>query len=43
MDMPQIGQLALFVLLVSIPLLVLELAMRRTKAARVHRRTRGGG
>ena len=40
MDMPQVGQLVLFVLLVSVPLLVLDAAMRRSRAAREPRRTR---
>jgi hypothetical protein len=31
MDMPAIGQLVFFVLLVSIPLLVLDAAMRRAR------------
>jgi hypothetical protein len=43
MDMPQVGQLVAFLLLVSIPLLLLDTAMRRSKAARGHRRTRDGG
>lgn len=43
MDMPQVGQLVLFVLLVSVPLLVLDVAMRRSKATRSGRRWRDGG
>jgi hypothetical protein len=43
MDMPQVGQLVLFVLLVSVPLLVLDAAMRRSKAPPGQRRTRDGG
>jgi hypothetical protein len=31
MDMPEVGQLVVFVLLVSIPLLLLDIAMRRSK------------
>jgi SNF family Na+-dependent transporter len=42
MDMPQVGQLVLFVLLVSIPLLLLEVAMRRSNQSRGPRRTRDG-
>ena len=40
MDMPQVGQLVLFVLLVSVPLLLLDLAMRKSRVARESRRTR---
>jgi hypothetical protein len=43
MDMPQVGQLVLFVLLVSVPLLLLDVAMRRSKEPRGHRRPRDGG
>jgi len=38
--MPQVGQLVLFVLLVSIPLLLLDAAMRRSRVSREPRRTR---
>jgi hypothetical protein len=34
MDLPEVGQLVVFVLLVSLPLLLLDVAMRRTKARR---------
>jgi hypothetical protein len=34
MDMPEVGQLVAFVLLVSIPLLLLDAAMRRAKLRR---------
>jgi hypothetical protein len=34
MDLPEVGQLVAFVLLVSIPLLFLEAALRRSKQRR---------
>ncbi|HEY8819472.1 MAG TPA: hypothetical protein VIM25_11730 [Candidatus Limnocylindrales bacterium] len=34
MDLPEFGQLVVFVLLVSLPLLLLDVAMRRTKSRR---------
>jgi hypothetical protein len=42
MDMAQVGQLVMFVLLVSIPLVTLDVAMRRSKP-RNDRRTRDRG
>ena len=34
MDLPEFGQLVVFVLLVSLPLLLLDVAMRRAKLRR---------
>jgi hypothetical protein len=34
LDLPEFGQLVVFVLLVSLPLLLLDVAMRREKARR---------
>lgn len=39
MDMPEVGQLVVFVLLVSIPLLLLDVGMRRLKPRHRGKRT----
>jgi len=40
MDIPEVGQLVVFVLLVSIPLLLLDVGMRRSKLRHRGKRAR---